>query len=208
MAGSRQSRHIFCPGDTCYHSIEPSNHEGENGPGADIDVRDPIRSLLILPRSLVFLHRLTPQLVRALISLKLERELNAVGPDKLVMRNVLSRDEFAFKILQMETISTKTHPNPEFREQVGAWIKAGGRMALVLALQRKRRLLETNEFIGMDREKLQADIEDIEQILKMYEDGGEFEKAEKYAHLNWIVARKAVTVEEGEPWMEKVYPYY
>ncbi|KAF2231602.1 S-adenosyl-L-methionine-dependent methyltransferase [Viridothelium virens] len=145
----------------------------------------------------------TPLLLRILATLKLEQGLRTTSADKPSLQDASSNDEYAFNILQMQTIPTWDHPDLQFGGQVQTWMNDAGMAALLAMLARRQRILKSGENNRKSEEQLSADIRELEGFANMYKEGGELQRAEKHALLNWMVARKAMKVPRDQSWMQK-----
>ncbi|KAL9096713.1 MAG: hypothetical protein Q9165_001201 [Trypethelium subeluteriae] len=148
----------------------------------------------------------TPLLLRILATLKLAQGSKTTNADKLTLQNASSHDEYAFNVLQVQTIPTWDHPDLEFRGQVQAWMNDAGTAALLAMVAKRKKIMKFEENSRKTEDQLCADIRELEGLVNMYKEGGELQRVEKHALLNWTVARKVVMIRRDESWMHKTRP--
>ena len=120
--------------------------------------------------------------------------------------NPISRSTDLMRITQLETISTYNHNSP---------VVAAGKKPLVLstaaaflqagALRRKQIIADPSTSAG-EGEKLLQECREIEELIEAFK-RGEKQVCENWEfEMTWIVARKAILVNNGEAWMSTKYP--
>lgn len=110
------------------------------------------------------------------------------------------------RITQLETVSTRTHSSPA----VAAGKKPAIFSAAVVLLQesalRRKRIVADVSTPSCESEKLLIEIEEIEKLIEAIKCGEDQACNNWEIELTWIIARKALLVNNGDGWMSAKHP--
>ena len=110
------------------------------------------------------------------------------------------------RIKHLETVSAHNHPSPTVAAGKKLLILSVATTLLQSSITRKKAMVAEPQLSSLEKEKLVKELESIGELLQAIK-CGEGEACGNWDfELTWIVARKAMIIDEKEAWMSRKYP--
>jgi len=120
--------------------------------------------------------------------------------------NAITRSPELMRIINLETVSSQNHASPV----IALGKKVGIQTAAVALLQagviRRKALMENLSLQKFEVEKLAKEKHEIEELIEAIKRGDSQVSDNWEMEMTWIVARKAIILNESEAWMSAKYP--
>ena len=110
------------------------------------------------------------------------------------------------RITNLKTVSTRNHSSPAIALSKTAAIHNAAVALLQAGVIRRKALVEASSVQKFEAEKLAREKQEIEELIEAIKCGDDQVADNWDMEMTWIVARKAITVNEGEAWMSAKYP--
>ncbi|MCJ1404061.1 hypothetical protein MMC11_007286 [Xylographa trunciseda] len=120
--------------------------------------------------------------------------------------NPISRSPELTRIMNLETVSTRNHSSPAIARGKKAGIQTAAVALLQAGVNRRKALVENSSLPKSEAEKLAKEKQEIEELIDAVKRGDNEVSDNWDMEMTWIVARKAIIVNEGEAWMSAKYP--
>jgi SAM-dependent methyltransferase len=119
-------------------------------------------------------------------------------------QNIESRSNDMMRIRHLETISTAHHSDPQVAVGKKFGVISAASVLLESSINRNKAAAESAT--GALKEKLERDVQAMTALMEAIK-RGEGDAINNWDfEMTWIVARKALVLDEEEPWMAKKYP--
>ncbi|KAI9710158.1 MAG: hypothetical protein M1820_002960 [Bogoriella megaspora] len=139
------------------------------------------------------------------IAVPLARTITSLQTEVLPgQQNVDSRSTNLMRIKHLETVSTADHPDPRIAVETKLAIISAATVLLESSINRNQAAVYTAS--GAEKEKLQNDVQAMTSLREAIKRGEGDAINNWNFEMIWIVARKALVLDEEEPWMAKKYP--
>ena len=110
------------------------------------------------------------------------------------------------RIVYLETISTRNHPSPAVAAAKHQVILAAAIALLSSGISRKETLAADPLTAIYEVEKLRKEIAEMTGLVKTIKSGDDMACNHWDMEMTWVVARKAILINQKESWMCAKYP--
>ena len=117
-------------------------------------------------------------------------------------RNAITWTNDLVRILHLETLSTATSRSPLVQAEDTNHTLTVAVALLKAGVARRRQLAGDPSIPAEESARLMQDVEVMMLLVEAIEKGQGPAKSDWHDQLTWIVGRRAIITEEGEPWMD------
>ncbi len=110
------------------------------------------------------------------------------------------------RITQLQTISSRNHPSPAVAASRKLEILSVAVVMLEASISRRKAIIADPATSSLQVDKLVKEIESMTEQVKAIKMDEGIASNDWDMEMTLIIARKAVTVNENEPWMSLKYP--
>ncbi|KAI9694168.1 MAG: hypothetical protein M1822_003439 [Bathelium mastoideum] len=118
-------------------------------------------------------------------------------------QNIDSRSTDLMRIRYLETVSTADHADPQIAVGKKFAVISAATVLLESSINRNKKAAEN--MTGAEKEKLEKDVQAMTGLMEAIKQGEGDAINNWDFEMTWIVARKAIVLDEGEPWMTRKY---
>lgn len=120
--------------------------------------------------------------------------------------NPISWNSHFMRIVYLETISTRNHPSPAVAAAKHQVILAAAIALLCSGISRKEIIAANPLTASHEVEKLSEEIEEMTGLVEIIKSGDDMACNHWDMEMTWVVARRAIIVNQKESWMSAKYP--